>query len=119
MSAQIPNYLEGPNFIPLQQYDDGTVGVLETGPIDKIEDCVDHIDDAIGFVMIEGGKSVDVSSKVAELWWAQNRDDCDTMFDVPEYIHEHYRDAYDDIAASRYEAHCQRAHERAGWGGRL
>ena len=109
----ITKYLEGPNYIPLLQYDDGSVGVLETGAITKIEDCVEHIELAIGFISMESGIGHDVSVKVAELWWAANRDDCENMFDVPEFIHEHlHNDVYDDIAARKYNVRCARDHER-------
>ena len=113
MSALLDKFLEGPNYIPLQQYDDGSVGVLETGSIDKIEDCFDHMDLACGFLMVEGGKALDVSVSVAEAWWKVNRDDCDNAFDVPTYIHEHlHSQVYSDIEEQRYSVHCQRDHEQ-------
>ena len=114
MATPTNKFLEGPNFIPLQSYDDGTVGVLETGPISKIEDCFDHMDLACGFLMVEGDKVMDVSISVADEWWKANRDDCDNAFEVPEYVHKHlHSEVYADIEESRYNARCQSVHEAA------
>ena len=111
MSA-LPNYLEGPTYLAISRYPDGETWINETKLNATLQDAVEEIDNVSQVLMLEAGRYVDVSVEAAELWWAKNAHDCDSMFDVPQFIHDHiHNQVYAEISASRYSATCQRVHE--------
>jgi predicted DCC family thiol-disulfide oxidoreductase YuxK len=118
MSA-LPNFLDGPTYVPVRMHSE-TAWFDETRASSSLKDAVEDIDNLEAVILIEGGKVIDVSVEAAQLWYTLNRDDIDTVFDIPAFIHEQiHNEVYDDICASRYEANAYADHTRAGWGGRL
>lgn len=109
MSA-LPNYLEGPTYVPLRKHGEDT-WFDETRANSSLKDAVEDIDKLEAVILIENGTIIDQSVEAAEMWWALNKHECDTVFDVPNFIHEHiHNQVYDEIAASRYEARCYADH---------
>jgi len=102
--------LEGPTYIAVRRYPDGETWIDETQAGATVLDAVRDLDNLHQVLMLEGGKIVDVSGHAAERWWLTNGFECETTFDIPQFIHDNYRDAYSELQESRYSARCDQIH---------
>ena len=118
MTTSPQSAITGPTYIVISRYSNGECYIDETKLGATLQDAIADIEHTNQVIMMEGGKVIDQSVEAAELWWAMNGHKCDTIFDVPQFIHDYiHNQVYDEIASSRYEANCCRQHEAGRtWG---
>lgn len=108
MSKTFHDILEGPTYITTSKTCDGQLWINESRVNASLQDAIETIDGLVQVVLLEGSKGIDVTAEAAELWWTLHRDECETAFDVPTFIHDNASWVYSEIAVSQYNAGCWR-----------
>ena len=101
------NILEGPTYISTSRTCDGQLWVNESKVNATLQDAIETIDGLVQVVMIEDGKAFDVTVEAAELYWALYGHEIETMFAVPQFLHDNIADqVYSEISRINDEARC-------------
>ena len=119
-ATALPTFLEGKTHVTVRSHGQ-QVWFDETRAGSTLADAVHDLDGLKAVLLLEGGTVKDVSAEAARLWYEINRDEVETVFDIPDFIHgqpDVHNEIYSDICERRYEARAYVSHINS-LGGRL